>query len=101
MRRGEIWTVVPLQHPKPRPAVVMSVDAWNHHAPDVILVPLTTRPGPSRPPVQHSSLERASFAKCGSIAAVPKARLKECIGQLDDAALAGIAAELSRLLAMP
>ncbi len=100
MRRGEIWTVVPLEHRKPRPAVVISVDAWNHHAPDVILVPLTTRPGPSRPPVRHTRLKRASFAKCGSISAVPKTRLKEHIGQLDDDAMAGIAAALRRLLAI-
>lgn len=98
MRRGEIWTVVPREHPKPRPAVIMSVDAWNHHAQDVILVPLTTRPGPSRPPVRHTRLRQASFAKCGSMAALPKTRLKECLGQLDDATVAGIAAELRRLL---
>lgn len=98
MHRAEIWTVAPLEHPKPRPAVVLSVDAWNRHAPDVILVPLTTRPGPSRPEVRHQRLKRTSYAKCGAVSAVPKTRLKERIGKLDESAMSAIATELRRLL---
>jgi mRNA-degrading endonuclease toxin of MazEF toxin-antitoxin module len=100
MRRGEIWTVTPLAHPKPRPAVILSVDAWNEHAPDVVLVPLTTQPGPSRPPVSHPHLEQPSYAKCGAIAALPKARLKERLGRLDDHHMMAITTELKRLLAV-
>jgi mRNA-degrading endonuclease toxin of MazEF toxin-antitoxin module len=100
MRRGELWTVTPLAHPKPRPAVVLSVDAWNEHAPDVVLVPLTTRPGPSRPAVTHPRLERPSYAKCGAIAALPKTRLKERLGRLDERSMAAIALEVKRLLAI-
>ena len=98
MRRGEIWTVSRLGHPKPRPAVVMSVNAWNTHAPYVILIPLTTKPGPSRPPVKHASLKTASYAKCGSVSAIPKSRLARRIGELDAGVMAGIERELRRLL---
>ncbi len=98
MRRGELWTVTPLAHPKPRPAVILSVDAWNEHAPDVILVPLTTRAGPSRPAVTHPRLERPSYAKCGAIAALPKDRLKHRLGRLDARTMAAISAEVRRLL---
>ncbi len=100
MRRGELWTVTPLAHPKPRPALILSVDAWNEHAPDVILVPLTTRPGPSRPPVTHPRLAHPSYAKCGAIAALPKTRLKERLGQLDEPSMAAITVEVKRLLAV-
>ena len=100
MHRGEIWTVAPLDHPKARPAVIVSVDAWNKHALDVILVPLTTRPGPSRPPVSHSRLKTASYAKCGSVSAVPKTRLKKQIGRIDEIELAGLERELRRLMGM-
>ena len=100
IRRGEIWTVRPVNHPKPRPAVVLSVDPWNRHAPDVILVPLTTRPGPSRPPVHHPSLHQASFAKCGALGAIPRDRLGERLGQLPGEAMAVIEREVRRLLAL-
>jgi mRNA interferase MazF len=98
MRRGEIWTVMPLNHPKPRPAVIVSVDSWNVNAPDLILVPLTTRRGPSRPPVQHPRLKSASYAKCGAVAAIPRERLGHRIGRLGDEPMARIAAELRRVM---
>lgn len=100
MQRGEIWTVIPGMHPKPRPAVLVSVDTWNTVAPDVIVVPLTTRRGPSRPPVQHPSLRHATYAKCGAMGALPKTNLKERIGRVDDATLAAIGLELRRLLGL-
>ncbi len=98
--RGEIWTVVPLDHPKPRPAVILSVDSWNEHAPDVLVVPLTTRPGPSRPGVRHPGLREQSYAKCGALNALPKTRLKQRIGRVDDAILTAIGRELRRLLGL-
>jgi mRNA-degrading endonuclease toxin of MazEF toxin-antitoxin module len=98
VRRGEIWTVIPLSHPKPRPAVIISVDPWNAYAPDVILVPLTTRPGPSRPAVRHPRLRRTSFAKCGAIGAIPKDRLGRRVGTVDPETLGTIALEIRRLL---
>ncbi|HEX4574929.1 MAG TPA: type II toxin-antitoxin system PemK/MazF family toxin, partial [Gemmatimonadales bacterium] len=78
----------------------VSVEAWNEHAPDVVIVPLTTRPGPSRPAVTHERLSRASYAKRGAIAVIPKTRLKECLGQLDERSMATIAREVKRLLAI-
>ncbi len=100
MLRGEIWTVVPLDHPKPRPAIILSVDSWNQHAPDILVVPLTTRPGPSRPGVRHPGLREQSYAKCGALNALPKARLKQRIGRVGPETLAAIGAELRRLLAI-
>jgi mRNA-degrading endonuclease toxin of MazEF toxin-antitoxin module len=100
MLRGEIWTVVPLDHPKPRPAVILSVDSWNQQAPDVLVVPLTTRPGPSRPAVRHASLREQSYAKCGALNALPKTRLKHRIGRVGPETLAAIGSELRRLLAI-
>lgn len=98
MQRGEIWTVVPLTHPKPRPAVLVSVETWNTLAPDVIVVPLTTRSGPSRPAVRHPSLREPSYAKCGAVSALPKSHLKQQIGRVDEETLAAIGRELRRLL---
>lgn len=98
MRRGEIWTVAPPSYPKPRPAVILSIDTWNRYAPDIVVIPLTSRPGPSRPPVRHPRLNRKSYAKCGAIAAIPKDRLGQRIGRLGDQAMAGIVVELRRLL---
>jgi len=100
MLRGEIWTVVPLDHPKPRPAVIFSVDSWNQHAPDVLVVPLSTRPGPSRPAVRHPGLREQSYAKCGALNALPKTRLKQRIGHVDEQTLDRIGFELRRLLGL-
>jgi mRNA-degrading endonuclease toxin of MazEF toxin-antitoxin module len=98
MRRGEIWTVTPANHPKPRPAVILSVDPWNQRAPDVIVIPLTTHPGPSRPEVGHPALRQVSYAKVGSIAAIPKECLKERLGQLSKEPMNRIVIELRRVL---
>ncbi len=100
MQRGDIWTVATLDHPKSRPAVIVSVNPWNEHALDVILVPLTTRPGPSRPPVSHSSLKTTSYAKCGSVSAIPKQRLKKRIGRVGSDEMVRIERELRRLMAL-
>lgn len=98
MRRGEIWTIQPLNHSKPRPALIVSVDPWNSYAPDVVLIPLTTRPGPARPPVQHPQLKRPSYAKCGTITAIPKENLKQRVGILSDQAMNQVIVELRRVL---
>ena len=37
IRRGEVWIVELLAHPKPRPAIVASIDPINDLCPDVIL----------------------------------------------------------------
>lgn len=100
MHRGEIWTITPLDYPNVRPAVIVSVDAWNKNALDVILVPLTTRPGPSRPQVSHGNLKTASYAKCGSVSAIPKERLRQKIGRVASDQMSCIERELRRMMSL-
>ena len=63
--RSEVWTVEPVGFPKPRPAVVVSIDPINDLCPDVLLVPLTTKPGPLR--VAISDPARATGLKIGEL----------------------------------
>ena len=46
IRRGDIWTVSLLAHPKPRPGLIVSIDAVNDLCPDVLILPITSHPGP-------------------------------------------------------
>lgn len=46
--RGDIWVVELLAHPKPRPALVISIDAVNDLCPDARMIPLTSQAGPLR-----------------------------------------------------
>ncbi len=46
--RGDIWTVELLSHPKPRPALIVSINAINDLCPDVLVIPITSHPGPLR-----------------------------------------------------
>lgn len=36
--RGDIWTVELVAHPKPRPALILSIDPVNDLCPDVLLI---------------------------------------------------------------
>ena len=54
IRRKELWIVELLAHPKPRPAIVVSIDPINDLCPDVILIPVTTKPGPLRIPLPEN-----------------------------------------------
>lgn len=83
--RGEIWTVSPVSHPKkPRPAVVVSINAINDLCPDILLVPITSKPGPLRVSLldkpNATGLQKQSYAKCESVGPVHKSRLKTRIG---------------------
>lgn len=87
IRRGEIWTVVPPAHPKPRPVLVISINALNESAwPDVLIVPITSVPGalrvqlPEKP--EETGLRTTSYAKCESVGPLHKSRLKKRIGAL-------------------
>lgn len=86
VRRGDIWTVALLAHPKPRPALVISIDPVNDLCPDVLVVPLTSHEGPLRVPLpeqfQATGLKARSFAKCESLGPIHKSRLKRRIGAL-------------------
>ena len=101
IRRGEIWTVVPPAHPKPRPVLVISINALNESAwPDVLIVPITSVPGalrvqlPEKP--EETGLRTTSYAKCESVGALQKSHLKKRIGILPPEGWGGGAPELSR-----
>ena len=48
--RGDIWTVELLSHPKPRPALIVSINGVNDLCPDVLVIPISSRSGPLRVP---------------------------------------------------
>jgi mRNA-degrading endonuclease toxin of MazEF toxin-antitoxin module len=102
--RAEIWTVEPAGFPRPRPAVVVSIDPINDLCPDVLLVPLTTKPGPLRvaisDPAGATGLKEAIYAKCESVGPVHKTRLKARIGRISRADLQKIEAGLKRVLGL-
>jgi mRNA interferase MazF len=102
--RADIWTVEPAGFPKPRPAVVVSIDPINDLCPDVLLVPLTTKPGPLRVaisgPARATGLKEPSYAKCESVGPVPKSRLKTKIGRISRADLLEIEEGLKRVLGL-
>jgi len=86
IRRGQIWIIEPTGFPKPRPALVISIDAINDLCPDVLLIPITTKPGPLRvrlaAPPESTGLEHESYAKCESLGPVHKSRFKKLIGKV-------------------
>lgn len=102
IRRGDIWTIEPASFLKPRPALVISIDPINDLCPDVLVVPLTTRPGPLRvlldAPAEITGLEQDSYAKCESLGPVYKERLKTRIGKAPRETLASIEAGVRRVL---
>lgn len=90
LSRGDIWTVTLLAHPKPRPALVISIDPVNDLCPDILVVPITSQPGPLRIPLpdapERTGLKTKSFAKCESLGPIHKSRLRRRIGGLPAAA---------------
>lgn len=100
IRRGDIWTVELVSFPKPRPALIVSIDAMNDLCPDVLVVPITTVHGPLRVPlsVESTGLQQASFAKCESIGPLHKSRLKARIGALLPTDWPAVEAGLARVL---
>jgi mRNA-degrading endonuclease toxin of MazEF toxin-antitoxin module len=103
--RGDVWIVEPLGFPKPRPVVVVSIDPVNDLRPDVLVVPVTSKPGPLRVALpdrtQGTGLEAASHAKCESVGPVHKTRLKRRIGRLPRAVLTEVERGLARVLGLP
>ena len=102
--RGDIWIVHPVGLPKPRPALVISINPVNDLCPDVLLVPITTKSGPLRVPIAQPSevtgLEAKSFAKCESVGPVHKSRLKKRIGHIPISELSEIESGLERVLGL-
>ena len=65
---------------------MISINAINDLRPDVLLIPITTKPAPLRvPSIQPPSvtgLKEKSYAKCESLGPVHKLRLKKRIGKV-------------------
>jgi len=81
-QRGDIYLVKLPGHPldrKRRPALVVSIDARNRWANDIIVVPLSTmlRPAPTHVlvPAGEGGLHRDSMAKCEQVTTLEKSFL--------------------------
>jgi mRNA-degrading endonuclease toxin of MazEF toxin-antitoxin module len=100
--RGDIWTVTLEQHPKPRPALVVSIDPINDLLPDVLVVPITSVAGPLRVPIPDAAaqtgLNAPGHAKCESVGPIHKSRLKQRIGSLPSETWPAVETVLKRVL---
>jgi len=100
--RGDIWTVELAAHPKPRPALIVSIDAINDLRPDVLLIPITSFAGPLRVPLPdqpgRTGLRRPSFAKCESLGPIHKSLLKQRIGSLPPSSWPAVEEGMKRVL---
>jgi mRNA-degrading endonuclease toxin of MazEF toxin-antitoxin module len=102
--RGDVWTFAPAGFPKPRPAVVISINPINELCPDVLLIPITSRPGPLRISVEEdasvSGLRVRSYAKCEVLGPAHKSRLKKRIGRISPERLLAIEEGVRRVLGL-
>ena len=102
IRRGDIWTVTLPPFPKPRPALVVSIDAINDLRPDIVIVPITTRSGPLRVSLPDDAtatgLRVPSYAKCETVGPLRKSHLKARIGRLPSTTWPAVEAGLCRVL---
>jgi len=100
--RGDIWVIELVAHPKPRPGLIVSIDPINDLCPDVLVVPITTHPGPLRVALPEeparTGLRVASFAKCESVGPIHKSRLKKRIGAIPRSTWPDVEAGLARVL---
>ena len=105
IRRGDIWTVTLPAFPKPRPALIVSIDPINDLRPDILVVPITTHPGPLRValPLEPAvtGLHTASYAKCETVGPLHQTGLKARIGRLPHAGWQEIEAGLRRVMGLP
>ncbi|HOJ82886.1 MAG TPA: type II toxin-antitoxin system PemK/MazF family toxin [Acetomicrobium flavidum] len=108
--RGEIWLVDlnPVcghEQAGRRPALVVSVDGFNHGpAGLVIVIPITTKDKgiPLHvgvfPP--EGGLNEQSFIKCEDVRSVAKERLVRCLGRVEEGTLAEVEDRLRILLGL-
>jgi mRNA-degrading endonuclease toxin of MazEF toxin-antitoxin module len=104
VRRGDIWTVTLPASPKPRPALVVSIDPINDLRPDILVVPITTQPGPLRvtlPDDTTTGLREPSFAQCETVGPLHKSHLKSRIGRLPLSLWPAVESGLLRVLGIP
>ncbi len=108
--RGEIWLVDlnPVcghEQAGGRPALVVSVDGFNHGpAGLVIVIPITTKDmgiplhvGVFQP---EGGLNEQSFIKCEDVRSVAKERLVRCLGRVEEGTLAEVEDRLRILLGL-
>ncbi len=102
--RGEVWVIEPLTHPKPRPAIIFSINPVNDLCPDVIVIPITSKPGPLRILLPEApdvtGLKQRSYAKCETLGPVHKSRLKSRIGNIPSQGMVKIEAGAKRVLGL-
>lgn len=110
LSRGEIWLVDlnPVcghEQAGRRPALVVSVDGFNHGpAGLVIVIPITTKDKgiPLHvgvfPP--EGGLNEQSFIKCEDVRSVAKERLVRCLGRVEEGTLAEVEDRLRILLGL-
>lgn len=104
IRRGDIWTVSLPAFPKPRPALIVSIDPINDLRPDILVIPITTYAAPLRVPLPDDAdvtgLRELSHAKCESVGPLHKSHLKARIGRLPTDAWPAIESGLARVLGL-
>jgi mRNA interferase MazF len=104
IRRGDIWIVEPVGFPKPRPALVISINAINDLRPDILLIPITTKAAPLRVPLTQTpsvtGLKEKSYAKCESLGPVHKLRLKKRIGKVSHEQISDIENGVRKVLGL-
>ena len=91
MKRGEIWSVAggPEYTGKPRPIVILQDERFNGLL-SVTFCPFTTNPTPAPlfrlrvKPSEHNRLKEESRLMVDKITTVPKAKIGQKIGRLDD-----------------
>ncbi len=106
--RGEIWTVNlnPIRGREQagyRPALIISVDIFNHGPADlVIALPITSKDKgiPLHVPIDtpETGLSKKSFIKCEDIRSISKERLLKYVGSLDHKTLSAVEDKLKILL---
>ena len=104
IRRGDIWTVSLPAFPKPRPALIVSIDPINDLRPDILVVPITTHAAPLRVPMPDepsiTGLRESSFAKCESVGPLHKSNLRARIGRLPSHGWPAIESGLARVFGL-
>lgn len=106
--RGDVWSVVldptiGREQAGTRPALVISVDKFNHGPSDLIIVlPMTThdKKQPLHVPVNppEGGLPRTSFVKCEDVRSVSKERFRKRYGSISRETLAEVEGRLRILL---
>jgi len=97
MKRGEIWTAVfSGDYGKPRPALVAQSDRVSESHPSVLLCPLTSEFADDNElritvePNLITGLRKRSQVMVDKLTALPKTKVRERIGRVDDQQLAAV-----------